>query len=72
MGWFQKLTTKLFGRGDEGDYDEEWDDEESSHQVDFHNKEQRDDYVRNCLEQMGDATKELENLTFEYDMVLPT
>ena len=69
MGWFQKLTAKLFGRDDEGDYDEEWDDEESSHQVDFHNKEQRADYVRNCLERMGDATKELENLTFEYDMV---
>lgn len=68
MGWFQKLTAKLFGR-DYEDFDEEWDDEESNHQVDFHNKEQRGDYVRNCLEKMGDATKELENLTFEYDMV---
>ena len=69
MGWFQNLTAKLFRRGEEDGYDGEWDDEESSHQVDYHNKEQRDDYVRNCLERMADATKELENLTFEYEMV---
>ena len=69
MGWFQKLAAKLFRRNDEYGYDEEWDDDESARYVDFHNKEQRTDYVRNCLERLGDATKELENLTFEYDMV---
>lgn len=69
MGWFQKIAAKLFRRYDENGYDEEWDDEESTQYVDFHNKEQRDDYVRNCLERLGDATKELENLNFEYDMV---
>ena len=68
MGWFQNLVTKFFGR-DEEDFEGEWEDEEVVHQVDYHNKEQRDDYVRNCLERMADATKELENLTFEYDMV---
>lgn len=69
MGWFKNLIDK-FRRKDGSDYDnEEWADEEDDHQVDYHNKEQRNDYVRNCLERMADATRELENLTFEYDMV---
>ena len=68
MGWFQNLVTKFFRR-DNDEFDGDWEDEEVVHQVDYHNKEQRDDYVRNCLERMADATKELENLTFEYDMV---
>ena len=45
-------------------YDESWDDEEAVRQIDYHNKEQRTDYVKNCLEKMADATKELENLNF--------
>lgn len=69
MGWFQNLAAKLFRRDEEDGYDDEWDDDESSHQVDYNDKEQRDDYVRNCLERIGDATREVENLTFEYDMV---
>ena len=69
MGWFKDLTARLFRRNEEDDYDEEWGDDEVVYQVDYHNKEQRDDYVRNCLERIGDATRELENLTFEYDMV---
>ena len=69
MGWFKKLTAGFFRRDEEDDYDEEWEEEEVNHQVDYHNREQRNDYVRNCLERMADATRELENLTFEYDMV---
>lgn len=69
MGWFKDFTARLFRKNDEDDYDEEWGDDEVVYQVDYHNKEQRDDYVRNCLERMADATRELENLTFEYDMV---
>ena len=69
MGWFQKLTAKLFGIDEEDGFDAEWGDDDEEYEVDYHNKEQRDDYVRNCLERMADATKELENLTFEYDMV---
>ena len=69
MGWFQKLTTRLFGRNEDSDYDDGWGDDEFEYEVDYNNKEQRDDYVRNCLEKIADATKELENLTFEYDMV---
>lgn len=69
MGWFQNLAAKLFRRDEEDGYGDEWDDDESSHQVDYNDKEQRNDYVRNCLERIGDATREVENLTFEYDMV---
>lgn len=69
MGWLKKLIAGLRRRDEEDLYDEEWEDEEVVHQVDYTNKEQRTDYVRNCLERMADATRELENLTFEYDMV---
>lgn len=69
MGWFQKLTAKLFRRDAEDELEVEWEDEEAAHRIDYSDKEQRDDYVRNCLERMADATRELENLTYEYDMV---
>ena len=69
MGWFKKLTAKWFRRTDEDDYDEEWEDEEASRRIDYNDREQRNDYVRNCLERMAEATRELKNLTFEYDMV---
>ena len=69
MGWLKKLIAGLRRRDEEDLYDEEWEEEEVVHQVDYTNKEQRTDYVRNCLERMADATRELENLTFEYDMV---
>lgn len=32
-------------------------------------KQQREEYVRGCLEQIAEASKELENLQFEYNMV---
>ncbi|MCM1135693.1 MAG: hypothetical protein NC400_08975 [Clostridium sp.] len=35
----------------------------------INNKEQRQEYVRGCLEQIAEAEKELENLQFEYNMV---
>ena len=69
MGWFQKLKTKFFKKNTEEEYDNAWAYDDEDYQVDYHNKEQRDDYVRNCLERMADATRELENLTSEYDMV---
>ena len=68
MGFIKKLFDRFRRNYDEYD-DEEWDEEESSREIDFDNKEQRNDYVRNCLEKMADATKELENLNFEYNMV---
>lgn len=35
----------------------------------INDKEQREDYVKGCLEQIAEASKELENLQFEYNMV---
>ena len=69
MGLFRKLKNKFHKKDWDDFHDSEWEDEEAGHQVDYDNKEQRNDYVRNCLERMADATKELENLTYEYDMV---
>lgn len=69
MGLLKNLLAR-FRKGDEDGYDEaSWEDDEDDRQIDYHNKEQRNDYVKNCLERMADATKELENLNFEYDMV---
>ena len=67
MGLLKKLLDR-FRRGYD-EYEEEWDEEEAPREIDFDNKEQRNDYVRNCLEKMAEATKELENLNFEYNMV---
>lgn len=69
MGFIKNLLAR-FRKGSYEDFEEEaWEEEESEKQIDYTNKEQRSDYVRNCLEKMADATKELENLTFEYNMV---
>ena len=69
MGFIKKLLARFRGEPYEDFEEELWEEEESDRQIDYNNKEQRNDYVRNCLEKMGDATKELENLTFEYNMV---
>ncbi len=69
MGWFKNLIARFKRNETEEYFDEEWEAEEAVPQIDYNNKEQRDDYVRNCLERMAEATRELENLTFEYDMV---
>lgn len=69
MGLFKKLKNKFHKKDWDDFYEGGWEEEEAGHQVDYDNKEQRNDYVRNCLERMADATKELENLTYEYDMV---
>lgn len=67
MGLLKKLLDRF--RRNYDAYEEEWDEEESPREIDFDNKEQRNDYVKNCLEKMAEATKELENLNFEYNMV---
>ncbi len=68
MDWLKRLLKK-FRRDDEEDLYDEFEDEEEESHVDFDNREQRIDYVKNCLEKMADATRELENLNFEYGMV---
>lgn len=72
MNLFKKIFKKWKKDLDDVDYeDTDWEDSEEEEQgpIDFDNKEVRDSYVKNCLEKMGEATKELENLTFEYNMV---
>ncbi|MCM1386331.1 MAG: hypothetical protein NC231_03310 [Bacillus sp. (in: Bacteria)] len=72
MNIFKKIFKRWNRDIDEEEYEEtDWEDEDEEEEknVDFDNKEVRDAYVRNCLEKMADATKELENLTFEYNMV---
>ncbi len=41
----------------------------SREHVDIHDHKQRHDYVVGCLEQIADATRELDNLEYEYNMV---
>jgi len=68
MGFIKRLLDRF--RRDYDEYDEEeWEEEESPREIDFNNREQRNAYVKNCLEKMAEATKELENLNFEYNMV---
>lgn len=69
MGLFKKLKNKFHKKDWDDFYEGDLEEGEAGHQVDYDNQEQRNDYVRNCLERMADATKELENLTYEYDMV---
>lgn len=68
MGFIKRLLDKFRRNYDEYG-DEDWEEEESPQEIDFDNREQRNDYVKNCLEKMAEATKELENLSFEYNMV---
>ncbi|MBQ7942446.1 MAG: hypothetical protein IJ326_00110 [Lachnospiraceae bacterium] len=37
--------------------------------MDFHDRQQRERYVKACLDQMGEASKELETLGYEYNLV---
>lgn len=37
--------------------------------IDIHDHKQRHDYVVSCLEQIAEATRELDNLEYEYNMV---
>ena len=73
MNIFKKIFKRWSKDFEEEDYEEtNWegdDDDEEEKEVDFDNKEVREAYVKNCLEKMAEATKELDNLTFEYNMV---
>ncbi len=74
MNIIKKILGKWRKDVEDVDYDDmDWegadDEEEEKKPTDFDNKEVREAYVRTCLEKMAEATKELENLTFEYNMV---
>lgn len=77
MGWLKKLFRKWYGMITDQEFDEEnyWDNDEYPKNIeemkirDFDNSELRGEYVRNCLEKISDASKEMENLDYEYNLV---
>lgn len=71
MNWFNKLLAKFNRNFEEPEYELEgdWDKPADEGPLDFHNKELRQTYIQGCLDKMADASKELENLNFEYNMV---
>lgn len=70
MGFFKKLF-KWKKNTDEPIYEiEDWNEVVYDRDdLQINNKQQRDDYVRGCLEQIAEASRELENLQHEYNMV---
>lgn len=72
MGLFGKIKSFFSGDYDayENEYDGEWDNTGLSRDnVDMHDKNQREEYVRACLEQMSEASEELDTLGGEYNLV---
>ena len=51
--------------------EESWEEPEvlDRKKIDLGKEEDRERYLRNCCEQITDATKEMENLTYEYGLV---
>lgn len=67
MGFLRKLFQK---RKVETELEENW--EEIVYprdRVDFHSEEERSRYITDCLEQMAEASKEIEHFSGEYDKV---
>ncbi len=77
MGRLKKLFQKWYRMIADPDLDDEeyWDEAEDSENTeevkirDFDNRELRGEYVRNCLEKISEASKEMENLDYEYNLV---
>lgn len=69
MNLFKRIFGRWKKKPEEIDYEEDWEESGEEERIDFTNREVREVYVRNCLEKMKDATKELENLNFEYNTV---
>lgn len=70
MGFLKKLFRRREVIEEPGYELEGWDDvtyEKEDFQID--DEEERGQYVRGCLEQIAEASKEVENLQFEYNMV---
>ena len=67
MGFWKRL----FGRKDKKqEIEEDWEQiVYARDDVNFHEEEQRSRYITNCLEQMADASKEINLLTGEYSLV---
>jgi len=67
MGFWQKLFKRKKAKQD---YEEDWEQiVYARDDVDFGDEEQRSRYITNCLEQIADASKEMNLLTGEYSLV---
>lgn len=77
MGLLKKIINKWNKLISNSDFEDEeyWDDAEYSENTeevkikDFDNSELRGEYVRNCLEKISEASKVMENLDYEYNLV---
>lgn len=77
MGWLKKVFRKWYRMIADPEFDDEnyWDNDEYPDNTeemkikDFDNSELRGEYVRNCLEKISEASKEMENLDYEYNLV---
>ncbi len=70
MGFFRKLMWWKKKEKDPEEYEEEWDDSVVERKrIDINKEEDRERYLRTCCEQIADASREMENLTYEYGLV---
>ncbi len=70
MGIIGKIKSFFSGDSDESEYGNDWENAGLSRDsVDMHDRQQREEYVRACLEQMSEASKELATLGGEYNLV---
>lgn len=68
MGLLSWILDRKWNRDE--DIDESWEElAEEWEELNIHNKEERREYLEECLNQMGDATKEIEHLAGEYNLV---
>ncbi len=66
MKWWKNL----FGKKNKEEYMEDWEEiVYARDNVDFKDEEQRRRYIESCLEQMGEASREMDLLTGEYSRV---
>ena len=72
MGLLGKIKGFFGRRTDdyENVYQPDWEQESLKRDdIDMHDKKQREHYVKSCLEQMSEASKELDTLGGEYNLV---
>ena len=70
MNFIRKIINRFRKEHDYPEQFEVWDDVvHSRDNVDFNDREQRSDYIKSCLDQIKDATLEIDNLNAEYNIV---
>ena len=70
MGLFKKLLAWKKRREDSAYDIEDWNEVVYDRDdLQINNKEQRQEYIKGCMEQIAEASRELDNLQFEYNMV---